>query len=584
MDETLGLERIIRFGGYEVDVQAGELRKRGLRLRLQDKPFRILAALLERPGEIVPRKELHARLWPDTFVGFDRSLNTAVYKLRQVLGDVADNPRFVETVSRRGFRFIPSVQVGDWEGGRRLKSGAPIDSIAVLPFQNAGGNPEVEYLSDGLAEGLINCFSQMSEVRVMARSTMFRFKGRDMDPQAVGRSLNTQAVLAGRVVPQADGVIVDVELVDVENGWRLWGEQYSRALSAVITLQEEMCQQISEKLRWRLTGEEKERLGKRYTDNAEAYHDYLKGSYQFNKMTEEGMQKGLAYFQQAIQKDPGYALAYAGMGGTYCRFAFFSLHPPKEVLPKAKEAALKALEIDATLPEAHAALASVKKIYDWDWQVAEREYRLALQLNPNYAAAHHGYADYLSALGRRAEALQEIRRAEELDPLSLVFRNEVAWNLYMARDYSSATGHLLKTIEMEAGFAAAHHTIGLVYEQTGRYDEAIAALEKSREGSGGNPATLAGLSHVFAVAGRKREAKKILTELKKAFEKRYLAPYWLAIVYAGLDEKDAAFEWLEKAYEERDVWLVWAKVEPRFDNLQSDPRFPKFLHRLGLLP
>lgn len=583
MNETIAPSQVARFGVFEADLRTRELRKRGLRLKLEEKPFQILELLLERAGELVTREALREKLWPDTFVGFDRSLNTAINKLRQVLGDLAVNPRFVETRPRRGYRFIAPVEM---PGAGMRSSPQPseaIDSIAVLPFQNAGGDPEMEYLSDGLTESLIHSLSQLPEVRVMARSTVFRYKGREVDPQTVGRDLNIRVVLTGKVVRRNGTLIIGTELVDVDNGWRLWGEQYNRKLSDIIVVQEEIAKEISEKLRLRLTGGGKKRLGKRYTENTDAYRDYLKGRYYWNKMTEEGLKKSIGYFEQAIQKDPNYALAYAGLADSHSLFGFFSLLPPKEVMPRAKEAALKALAIDDGLAEAHASLAGIKKVYDWDWLAAEREYQRALELNPNYATAHHWYADYLSAVGRSQEALAEIQRAQELDPLSLVISMEVAWNLYMAREYDRAVEQSLKTLEMESDFSPAHYTLGLAYEQVARYEEAIAALQEARNTSGGNPVSLAALGHAYATAGRRREAMKTLNELRKISERSYVSPYWSAILYAGLGENAPAFEWLEKAYEERDVWLVWLKAEPRFDSLRSDPQFEDLLRRVGLL-
>lgn len=583
MNETKAPVRAVRFGAFEVDLQAQELRRRGVRVKLQDKPFQILALLLERAGEVVTRQALRQKLWPpDTFVVFDRSLNTAVNKLRQVLGDSAENPRFVETLSRRGYRFVAPVETRSSSAPRPVQSSDFIDSIAVLPFHNAGGDPEMEYLSDGITEGIIHSLSQLPEVRVMARSTVFRYKGQDVDPQTVGRDLNIRAVVTGRVVPRGDILNIGIELVDVDNGWRLWGEHYNRKLSDIFTVEEEISKEISEKLRLRLTGEEKKRLAKRFTENAEAYRDYLRGRYFSNRMTEDGLKKSIEYFRQAIEKDPNYALAYAGLADSFGLFAFFGLSPSSEVMPRAKEAATKALEIDDTLAEAHASLASIKKVHDWDWVAAEMEYRRALELNPGYAAAHRWYADCLSALGRPQEAMQEMQKAHELDPLSLVISMEVAWILYMAREYDGAVEQSVKTLDLEPNFVPALYTLGLAYEQMSKHEKALAALRKAREASGSNPASLAALGHAYASAGKRREAMKLLGELLKMSRQSYVSPYWLAILQAGLGEKDSGFEWLEKAYQERDVWLVWLKQEPRFDSLRSDSRFHDLVRRVGL--
>jgi TolB-like protein/Tfp pilus assembly protein PilF len=575
--------RTVRFGAFDVDLQAREVRKRGLRLRLQEKPFQILEMLLERPGELVTRQELRERLWPDTYVGFDRSLNTAVNTLRRALGDSPENPRFVETRSRRGYRFIAPVETSEAAVPAISHPGEAIRSVAILPFENVGADPEMEYLSDGITESIISSLSQLPRVRVMARSAVFRYKGQGIDPQALGRDLRLHAVLTGRVVPYGDTLTIGAELVEVENGWRLWGEVYTRSLADIFAVQEDISREISAKLRLQLTGEEKKALAKRYTENVEAYRDYLKGRYYCSKMTPDALQKSVVSFQQAIEKDPHYALAYAGLADAYDLFAFFGLRPAQEVMPLAKEAALKALELDDALAEAHVALGSIRKVYDWDWLGAEQEYQRALELSPNYAAAHHAYADHLAAVGRTQEAISEIIKAQELDTLSLVYSMEIAWNWFMARDYERALEQSFKTLEMEPLFTPAQHTLGLAYEQLGKYDEAIAAFQRALAGSGGNPIALAALTHVYALAGRRRETTKKLNDLRQLSKTGYVPPYWMALAHAGLGEKDAAFEWLERAHGERDVWLVWLKREPRFDVLRSDPRLEHLLQRIGLL-
>jgi DNA-binding NtrC family response regulator/TolB-like protein len=504
--------------------------------------------------------------------------------LRRALGDSAENLRFVGTRSRRGYRFIAPVETSEATATAASRPGEAIRSVAILPFENVGGDPEMEYLSDGITESIISSLSQLPRVRVMARSTVFRYRGPGVDPQAIGRDLGLQAVLTGRVVPHGDTLTIGTELVEVENGWRLWGEVYTRNLSDILAVQEDISREISTKLRLQLTGEEKKALARRYTDNVEAYRDYLRGRYYCNKMTPDALKKGVMCFQQAIEKDPNYALAYAGLADTHGLFAFFGLRPAKEVMPLAKEAALKALELDDALAEGHVALANIRKHYDWDWLAAEQEYQRALALNPNYAGAHHAYAAYLAAAARPQEAIGEMLKAQELDPLSLVYSMEIAWNWFMAREYEAALEQSFKTLEMEPLFAPAQHTLGLALAQLGKHEEAIAAFQRALTGSGGNPVPLAALAHVYALAGRGREATEKLHELRQLCREAYVPPYWMALVHAGLDEKDAAFEWLERAYEDRDVWLVWLKREPRFDVLRSDPRFEHLLRQIGLLP
>lgn len=581
MDHSIQPSRAVRFGVFEVDFQARELRKRGLRLKLQEKPFQILEMLVARPGEVVTREELRAKLWPGIYAGFDRSLNTAVNALRQVLGDSSVNPRFVETRARRGYRFIAPVEVSG-ATARAFVNGEVLDSIAVLPFENAGGDPEMEYLIDGIAESIINSLSQLSHVRVLARSAVLRYKGQQHDPQAIARYLNVRTVLTGRVVPRGEALSISTELIDAQTGWQLWGEQYHRTLADICAVKEEISREISEKLRLRLSGDKTQRLAKRHAEDAGAYQDYLKGCYFLGKATVEGLWKGIGHFEEAIGKDPNYALAYAGQANGYGLLALFGLLPPTEVMPHAKELAMTALRIDDNLAEAHASLAGLRKAYDWDWAGAEHEYRRALELNSNYAAARRWYADYLSALGRSQEAIAEIQRALQLDPLSLVINMALGWNLYMAREYDRAAEQSLRTLDMEPGFEPAQLTLGLAYQQMGDFKAAINAFEKAREGSGDNPATVAALGCAHAVGGKKREAAKALAKLERRSERAYVAPYWPAIICAGLGDTSRALEWLQRAHQERDVWLVWLKVEPRLDSLRPEPRFQKLLERVGL--
>lgn len=577
-----GFSQIVRFGAFEVDLQSRELRKRGHRLRLPEKPFQILELLLDRPGEVITRETLQQRLWPGVRLGFDRSLNTAIHTLRGALGDSPEKPRFIETRSKRGYRFIAAVDRTDAAASPTSALAARLPSVAVLPFQNQSGDPEMEYLSDGITENIINSLSRLPHIRVMARSTVFRYKGQELDPRDVGRRLNLGAVLTGSVALRQKRLIVATELVDVANGWRLWGDLYNRELSDIFAVQEQIASEISRKLLLKLTGEERKLLAKRYTESVDAYRDYLRGRYFVNQLSHDALEKGLVCYGQAIARDPNYALAYAGMADAQGMFAIFGLRPASEAMPKAKQAALKAIELDDSLAEGHVALAGVLKVYDWDWEGAEREYRLALDLNPNSAAAHHSYADHLAATGRTEEALREIGKAQELDSLSLVYSMEIAWNWYMARDYERARQQSLKTLEIEPNFTPAQHTLGLACEQTGKHREGIAILKKACAASGGNPVALATLAHAYAAASNKKEASQALHGLMETARRAYVPPYWVALVHSGLGNKDAAFQWLEKALAERDVWLVWLKREPRFDAVRPDPRFDEILRRIGL--
>jgi len=476
----------------------------------------------------------------------------------------------------------------DTDSGRAIprapRSRKTIDSIAVLPFENASADPNAEYLSDGITESLISSLSHLPKLRVMARSTVFRYKGQVLDAQKVGRDLNARTVLTGRVVQRGDALIIGTELVDVENGWRLWGEQYNRKLADILAIQEEIANEISGKLRLSLTGEEKKRLSKRQTQNAAAYQDYLKGRYYWNKRTAKAVKKGIEYFQQAIEKDPGYPLAYAGLADSYDILGFYGFAAPRDAFPKAKAAALKALEIDEALPEAHAALAYANFYYDWDWLGAEREFKRSIELNPAYATARMNYSVYLTVMGCHQEGLAEAEKAWELDPLSLIINANIALVLYLARQYDQVIEQCRKTLEMDPNFVVAHLWLGQTYLQKGVFHEAIKEFQTAIELSEGSPFYVAMLGHAYAVAGDVLEAQKLLDQLKKLSVGAYVSSYSIAEVYVGLGDRDKAFEWLQKAYEERSRALVFLRVDPRLDPLRSDPRFQDLLRRVGLPP
>jgi TolB-like protein/Tfp pilus assembly protein PilF len=575
----------VRFGLFEFDPRSGELRKQGRKVRLEGQPVQILIKLIHRAGELVTREELQRELWPsDTFVNFEQSLNAAVKRLRQALGDSPDNSRFVETLARRGYRFIAPVSTPAGASASQPALSPAVGSLAVLPFENAETDPGTEYLADGITETLINQLSRLAGLRVMARSTVFRYKDKTLDPRAIGRKLGVDAVLIGRVLQRGDALQVGTELVEVQNGWQLWGEQYNRRLADIFAVEEEISREISEKLRVHLTGEDRSRLGKRYTQSTEAYQDYLQGRYHLNRLMEGGLKKAIECFQSAIQRDSKYALAYTGLADSLGLMGFMGLATAAEVMPKAKEAARRAIEIDDGLPEAHVSLAGIFKNYDWDWAASEREFKIALTLNPNYANGRRVYASYLAAVGRPEESLRETSLALDLDPFSLPIRVEAGYNAYMADDYDRALEEALRTLELEPQFAPAQSILGLIYEQLGRYDEAIAAIEKARILANEHPATLAALAHALAGAGRMEEARALSGRLTELSRRQHVSPFWLALAYAGLGEKAAALDALEKAYEQRDVILVWLGTEPRLRCLRAEPRFVEILRRIGLTP
>lgn len=457
---------------------------------------------------------------------------------------------------------------------------APVDSLAVLPLANASADAGMEYLSDGITESIINTLSQLPQLKVMARATVFRYKGREVEIDEVRRDLNVRAVLTGRVIQFGDNLIIKTELVDTSDGSQLWGEQYKRKAADIFEVQEEISKEISEKLRIKLTGEEKKLLVKRYTDNTEAYRLYLKGRFCLSKMTKESLDNAIKHFRQAIDVDPDYALAYAGLADAY--YALSSNHlPPNEAMPKARGAVERALQLDDTLAEAHASLGLVKAFYEWDWPGAEDEYRRAIELNPGYASTHHWYGWYLALMGRLNEAIAEIRQASELDPLSLEINTDLGLSFLFARQYDRAIEQFQKVIEMDPNFIWTHFFMGWAYEQQGSYDDAIREYQRAAQ-LDDSLLILAALGHTYVMAGRRDEALSVLAEMKDLATRRHVSSYHFAIIHAALGNRDEAFEWLEKSYDAREEALVWLKVDPRLDALRTDPRFIDLQRRVGL--
>jgi serine/threonine-protein kinase len=454
-----------------------------------------------------------------------------------------------------------------------------IDSIAVLPFQNKSTEADTDYLSDGLAESLLYRLSQLPNLRVSPTSSVSRYKGKEIDPVKVGQELGVNAVLSGRIVQHGDYLTISAELVDVRYNKLLWGEQYDRKVSDLLATQREIAREIVEKLKLKVSGEEKG-LAKHYTESNEAYQLYLKGRFYWNKRTGESLKKSIEYFNQAIEKDPGFALAYAGLADCYVVPA--NRLPPRDALPKAKAAAMRALELDDTLAEAHTTLGRVLASYDWDWPGAEREYKRAIELNPRYAIAHQWYGGYLEAMGHRDEAVAERKLSQELDPLSPIVNFEYGLSLFYAREYDQAIEQFNKTLELDSNFPPPYQFLPACYEQKGMYDEAIAGFKKAIPLMGGSELTRGGLGHVYAVTGKKREALAMIDELKRLSNQGYVPSTSIALVYAGMGDKDQAFAWLEKGYEERGFQMQWLSIEPRWNNLRSDPRFANLTRRVGL--
>ncbi|MFY9571190.1 MAG: tetratricopeptide repeat protein, partial [Blastocatellia bacterium] len=474
------------------------------------------------------------------------------------------------------------IGVGVYEMAFRSDKSRSIESLAVLPLVNASGDADVEYLSDGITETIINKLSQVTSLRVMARSTVFAYKGKENDPREVGRRLGVGAVLTGNLIRRGDSLIIGLELVSVDDGRQLWGEQYSRRQGDLLAVQQEISREVTSGLHLKLSGEESKRVARNYTDNTEAYQLYLLGRYFWNKFTDEAIAKSIDYFQTAIEKDPNYALAYAGLSEAYNVLGSNGPLSPKEALPKVKYAAEKAVDLDDNLAQSHMALGAFKLFYEWDWPGAERAFKRAMELDPSYAGPHELYGYLLRIMGRFDEALVEIRKAQALDPLSLLITGDSAETLRLARRYDQAIEENNKSLAMDPNFADAHFGRGLAYSLKGMHEQAVAEIEKAIILSGNNTQIIARLGQVYAIAGNRSEARKIIERLRVESRARYTSPLEIAMIYAALRESDNAFAWLTKAYDENATWLIELKVEPAWDNIRSDPRFSDLLRRMNL--
>jgi len=564
----------VRFGPFELDIRAGHLRKGKAHLRLRPQPFKLLSLLVSRAGQLVTREEIQSQLWDkDTFVDFEQGLNVCIRQIRTALNDTPSAPRFVETVPRRGYRFIAHAI--------QSSHPAPINSLAVLPFENSGGDPDLEYLCQGIAESLLNTLSDLQRLRVIPRQTAFRFRS-TAELAKMASELDIRAAVSGRVISLGDSINVQAELVDFETHSQLWGGQFSRKLSNILELQEEISREICQQLRVRLSRRESTRMRKRSTQNSVAFQLYLKVRYCSEKRTREDLQKAIDYFHRSVQDDPDYALAYAGLADSFTLLGSgtYGAMPSRSARVKATEMALKALELDATLAEAHTSLAFVKFRFDWAWQEAEREFRRALDLNPRYVRAHHWYALFLAAMGRHGEAIEEIRKAQKLDLLVLIVSVAEGRILHFARRFDEAIGQFRKTIELDPNFIPAHCDLGASMEQKGMLRQALAEFETCVRLSQGGPLYLTSVAEAHARLGNRDEALKILSELQSSGEK-YVSPSSIGFIYASLGDIDESFSWNERAFQERDASLVWLRVAPESDSVRSDARFANLLHRMN---
>jgi TolB-like protein/DNA-binding winged helix-turn-helix (wHTH) protein/Tfp pilus assembly protein PilF len=628
----------LRFGVFEVDLRAGELRKQGVRLRLQEQPFQVLAMLLERPGETVTREELRDRLWTaDTFVDFDHGVNKAVSRIREALGDSATSPRFVETVARRGYRFLADVAIVEGapvvrpDGGpsdilavehefvaptvaptspRRfarwhlwiltgaalvlasigvviwlLQSRAPqpalIRSLAVLPLENLSGDTSQEYFADGMTDELIATLGQIRAVRVISRTSVIPYKHARKPLPQIARELNVDAVVEGTVLRSGGQVRITAQLIEARLDKHLWSETYDGDLRDTLTLQNKVARAIADQIRINLNAQEQAALAHGKVVDPQAHEAYLKGRYFWNKRTGDNLTKAVEYFNQAVERDPNYAEAYSGLADSYALLGDweYGILPPTEALPRAKAAAIKALQLNDALGEAHTSLAFSLDVFDWDWKSADTEFRRAIELNPGYATAHHWYAWHLCLQGKNDEALAEMRKAQKVDPLSLIINAELAELLLITHFTDESIDQSRKTIEMDANFPLAHNQLGVAYLLQQKRAEAIAELQKAVQLSAGNPTCTANLARAYAAGGRIGEAMQLLGGLKQP-RGSYSNASEIAMVYAALEDMDQAMAWLNRAYKER--FNPSVLLRPGFDPLRADARFQDLERRVGL--
>jgi len=629
----------VRFGVFEADLLAGELRKHGSKIRLQEQPFQVLALLLQRRGAIVTRDELRNRLWTaDTFVDFDHGLNKAINKIREALGDSAANPRFVETVARRGYRFIadvttvaavpteaseasadnfvpaerPAVEsfpkqelprrpawwsastlVGlalivtslvllIWMLELRGRVSPPLRSLAVLPLESLSGDASQEYFADGMTDELIATLGQISALRVISRTSVMPYKRARKPLPEIARELNVDAVVEGTVMRSDGQVRITAQLIEARSDKHLWSETYQGDFRDTLTLQNRVARAIAGQIQVNVNLQEQATLKNAKSVDPEAYEAYLKGRFFWNKRTADGLTMAREYFDRAIAKDPNYAQAYSGLADTYALLGDwqYAVMAPAEAFPRAKAAAIKALELDNSLGEAHTSLGFCLDGFDWDFESADREFRRGVELNPSYATGHHWYAWHLTLLGHDREAIAEMRRAKNLDPLSLIINADLAELLLIAHLPDESVQQSRKTIEIDSTFAPAHNQLGQAYLQQGKRDEAVAELQIATRSSGSSPTCTANLARAYAASGRRNEAVQLLTDLKKRSSPSYSYASEIATIYVALDDSDQAMTWLEHGFGER--FNPGVLLRPGLDPLRSNPRFQDLVHRVGL--
>jgi TolB-like protein/DNA-binding winged helix-turn-helix (wHTH) protein/Tfp pilus assembly protein PilF len=642
--------QLVRFDRFELDLRTGELRKGGIRIRLQEQPLQVLQALLENPGGLITCEELQKRIWPaDTFVDFDHGLHAAVNKLRTALSDQAIRPRYVETVQRRGYRFIGKLEASDepvavqpqpihdptpkpgrrfwnsWTGMMGGFMGAiaiaaslvagnvyglkdwlftaakphSFRSLAVLPLENLSGDPKQDYFADGMTEELITQVSKFANLKVISRTSVMQYKGSKKSLPQIAGELHVDAVVEGAVQLVDSRIRITAQLVDGATDEHIWAETYDRDLSNVLLLQSEVAADIAKQIDLELTPQQQQRFrANAHAVNPDAYQSYLLGRYYWNMRTGPGLAQAGHYFADAIQKDPNFALAYSGQADYFAYLTVLGgpeIMKPRDAMAQARTAATKALKLDDSLAEAHASMGNILHNYDWNWGAAEGEYKRAIELNPNYAMAHHLYAHLLIETGRKEESLAEAHRALELDPYSPFVNNGLARQYYLSRDYAKAAAQCLIGLQLSPEYFPARIQLALAYEQTGKLPQAISELEQAAgimAGNGGPanstqppldiPVVHALLGHAYAVSGRTTDARRELSKLQAAAAKRYIPPSYFAILWMGLGDNKQALTWLDRGYKDRSEHMLYLGLEPLVDPLRADPAFVSLLKRVGL--
>jgi TolB-like protein/DNA-binding winged helix-turn-helix (wHTH) protein/lipopolysaccharide biosynthesis regulator YciM len=655
---VLQLAKTRRFGVFEVNLQARELRKHATHVRLSGHAFEILALLLERPGEIVTREQLRARLWPaDTFVDFEHGLNTAVKKLRAILGDSPESPRYVETLPRVGYRFIAPIETGAQQTSKQAERGTldaslpnrdlpprsrltapsrssfktvgslalatfvlvgaalvlniaktrervvgflrpasvPAEatvstrqqphSIAVLPLENLSADRDQDYFVEGMTDELTTDLAQFKDLRVISRTSATHYKGTNKTSLQISKELGVDALIEGTVERVGEHVRIRAQLIDCISDRHLWAKSYDREFKDVLALQSELARDIVEQIQGNvLSTRSLTRSADSRSVDPNAYEAYLKGRYFWNKRTHEGFMRAVEYFQAAIGKDPNYAQAYAGLADSYLLLGGYGFEEQKDSMSKARAAALKALATDNRLAEAYTSLGLIVEQADWNWAEAEKDYKRAIELNPNYSVAHHWYGDgYLAAVGKSDEAIAELRKAHELDPLSLIIATDLAKRLCYAGNYDEGMEQFRKVLEVDPDFVLAHHYLSQAYEMKGLFPEAIAEAKKIKPPDS-IPYAVAQLGHIYALQGRRREAIGIADQLERVSKRTHINPYYISNIYVALGERDMVFVWLERAYQQHSSTMNGLKTDPVYsDPIRSDPRFQDLMRRVGLV-